>query len=316
MIQNLTKIGSDLSRPECVVSAPDGSIYTSNFGRGITRIHGCGKQEVFEACDARPLGTNGFAMHPDGSFLVADLGERGGVWKLARNGDIKPFLVEVEGQTLPQTNFVHIDRAQRVWITVSTRCVPRDLAFRRTHADGFVIQARIDGTDASIAADGLAYTNEALVDPTGRWLYVNETVGQCLARFPLSDNGLGEREIVHRFEAADFPDGMAFDERGGIWITCIVANRVWRIAPDGDAKVIVGDTDETYCRNAVSAFEADEMDPAQLAAIPFSRLGNVTSICFGGTDRKQAFLGNLNNESIVRFESEYSGVEPSHWKWT
>ncbi len=59
------------------------------------------------------------------------------------------------------------------------------------HADGFIVCKDKHGT--RIVADGLGFTNEAKVDPSGRWLYVNETFGKRTSRFSISQSGLGKR---------------------------------------------------------------------------------------------------------------------------
>ncbi len=56
---------------------------------------------------------------------------------------------------------------------VSTGLVPRALAYRREIADGFV--ALVDHSGARIVAEGPGYTDEAILDAAGEWLYVNKT---------------------------------------------------------------------------------------------------------------------------------------------
>ena len=84
-------------------------------------------------------------------------------------------------------------------------------------------------TGAHIVADGIGFTNEARVDPTGAWLYVNETCAKRISRFPVKGDKLGARETVHDFGPGEFPDGFAFDGEGGVWVACVNANRVIRI---------------------------------------------------------------------------------------
>ena len=114
---------------------------------------------------------------------------------------------------LPPTNFVHLDEMGRMWITVSTKKVPRSLGYRKDVSDGVLILATNEG--ARVVADGLGYTNECALHPDGRHLYVNETFGRRLSRFPVHNDGsLGDKEEIAEFGAATFPDGMAFDAEG------------------------------------------------------------------------------------------------------
>ena len=311
----LEQIGHQLVRPECVLSASSGDIYVAHYGSGVMRIRPGGQQELFAASGEERIATNGFAIHPDGSFLIADLGDRGGVWKLGRDGSLLPFVTKVHGCKLPQTNFVSIDDQQQVWITVSTRQVPRDRAFRSDVHDGFIIRTNLDGTAACIVADGLGYTNEAHVDPSGCWLYANETFARRLSRFAVRAGALGQRETVFQFDGADFPDGLAFDDDGGIWVACIVSNRVWRIDRAGQAELVLSNKDDPYCADVVAAFQSAAMRQDHIRNVPTSRLGNVSSLCFGGKDRELCYLGNLANQYILRFRSPWTGALPPHWRW-
>ena len=77
--------------------------------------------------DLRP---NGIALTSDGAFLIANLGDDGGIWRLERSGRLAPVLLEVDGAPLPPANFVTIDEQDRIWISVSTRHAPRQQAWR------------------------------------------------------------------------------------------------------------------------------------------------------------------------------------------
>src|SRR5688572_18590612 len=180
----LSFVGAGLVRPECVLATRSGALYTADRRGGVARTHPRDGTTLFvgELSAERPLRPNGIALRADGSFLLADLGETaGGVFSLTRDGHARPWLERVDGIDLPPTNFVCEDAAGRVWVTVSTRRVPRAAAYRADVADGFIVL--VDERGARIVADGLGYTNEALLSPDGRWLYVNETFGRRLSRF-------------------------------------------------------------------------------------------------------------------------------------
>ncbi len=114
--------------------------------------------------------------------------------------------------------------------------------------------------DTRVVADGLGYTNEALPSPDGKFLYVNETFARCLTRFRIADGGgLYSREVVTRFGAGTYPDGLAFDAEGGVWITSIVSNRVIRVAADGSQQVIVEDCNAAH-RHRVPRLSAGRCD--------------------------------------------------------
>jgi len=254
-------------------------------------------------------------LRRDGSFLFADLGaEQGGVFALSRSGEIRPFLEDVDGLALPPSNFVFEDARSRVWITVSTRLVPRARGYRRDVTDGFIVL--VDGKGARIVADGLGYTNEAVLDARGEWLYVNETFSRLTSRFPVrSDGGLGPREVFAEYGAGTFPDGMAFDVEGHLWIVSIISNRVLRVAPNGTVTTVLEDLDAAHVAWVEAAYLAGELGRPHLDGVKSARLRNISSIAFGGPDRRTAYLGCLLDDAIYAFASPVAGLAPAHWNW-
>ena len=310
--------GSGLVRPECVLACADGSLYTADWRGGVALTRPDGSQALFAGTlpGGRPLRPNGIALRRDGSFLLADLGDTdGGVFALARNGTVTPFLERVDGIDLPPTNFVAEDGEGRVWITVSTRRRPRAAAYRGDVADGFVVV--VDGRGARIVADGLGYTNEALVSPDGRWLYVNETFARRTTRFRIgADASLAAPETVATYGAGTFPDGLAFDAEGGIWITSIVSNRVLRVTADGAQALVIEDADPAHLAWVEAAFVAGTMGRAHLDRVAGRRLANVSSLAFGGPGLATAYLGCLAGDAIASFPAPVAGHPPVHWNWS
>jgi sugar lactone lactonase YvrE len=313
----IERLGTGLQRPECVLANARGDVYTADWRGGVAQLRADGGQALFrgELPDGRPARPNGIALRPDGSFLFADLGaERGGVFALTRDGSIRPFLEEVDGIALPPSNFVVQDAPGRVWITVSTRQVPRALAYRRDVADGFVVL--VDGRGARIVADGLGYTNEAILDARGEWLYVNETFARITSRFRVrADGSLGAREVFVEYGPGTYPDGMAFDEEGHLWIVSIISNRVLRVAPDRSIATVVEDSDPGHLAWVEQAYAAGELGRAHLDDVKSARLRNISSIAFGGADRRTAYLGCLLDDCVYAFRSPVAGLAPAHWNW-
>jgi hypothetical protein len=236
------------------------------------------------------------------------------VFHLRRDGQVTPWLLQVDGVDLPPTNFVVEDAAGRFWVTVSTRLKPRALGYRRRCNDGFIV--RVDARGAAIVADGLGYTNEVAVHPGGQWLYVNETFARRLSRFPLREDGsLGSKEVVTEFGAGTFPDGLAFDEQGNAWIVSIVSNRLIRVAPDGTPTTWLEEADADHLAWVEQAYEAGTMGRPHLDGAPSRSLRNISSIAFAGTDRHTAVLGCLLGGRLATLRLPVAGVAPTHWHY-
>jgi sugar lactone lactonase YvrE len=309
--------GQDLSRPECVLATSADDLYTADWRGGVAHIRTDGTQSLYTGAypGGGELRPNGIALQADGSFLVAHLGaEQGGVIRLARDGQTEPWLMELSGQALPPTNFVLPDADGRTWVTVSTRRTPRALGYRRDGGDGFIV--RVDRRGAAIVADGLGYTNEVAVHPSGAWLYVNETFARRLSRFSLhADGRLGDKQVVAEFGPGTFPDGLAFDEEGGAWVVSIVSNRLIRVAPDGQQTLWLQDAEEDHLRWVEAAFESATMDRPHLDGIRSQALKNISSIAFTGADRRTAVLGCLLGEQLACLPLPVAGVAPLHWNY-
>ena len=314
-LTDLTSIGVGLERPECVLCTARGNVYSADWRGGVVEIAVDGTQTLFSglAPDGKPLKPNGIALRADGSFLIADLSpDTGGVFQLQRNGQVRPLLEQVDGYDLPPTNYVLEDYMGRIWVTVSTRKKPRALGYRHDTADGFIIL--LDSSGARIVADNLGYTNEVAIDPTGQWLYVNETFARRLSRFKLDSTGeLGPKQVVTQFGTGTFPDGLTFDINGFVWITSIVSNRVIRVAPDGTPETLLEDADEDHLGSVESAYQTQQMGRPHLDQIKSKRLKNISSLAFGGADLKTAHLGCLLGNSIETFRTRTAGHPPAHW---
>lgn len=314
-LASLRPLGRGLRRPECVLCTSDGNVFTSDWDGGICRIAPDGKQTRLLARNAPvELHPNGIALCADGSFLLANLGDDGGVWALSGDGSVRPVLTELDGVPLPPTNFVLADTEGRIWITVSTRVQPRADAYRPDTADGFIVLLDRDGP--RIVAAGLGYTNEVQVHPSGEWLYVNETFARRTSRHRIRlDGELGQRETVAEYGPGTYPDGLYFDEQGGFLVVSIVSNRVIRVCPDGQQHLLIEDSDPEHVDSVERAFQAGQMGRQHLDSVKSESLANISSIAFGGEDRRLSYLGCLLDDHIMCFEAPVSGVRPAHWNW-
>jgi sugar lactone lactonase YvrE len=314
-LDDLSFVGEGLKRPECVLATRAGDLYTADWRGGVAHRRADGSQALYGCTldGGRPARPNGIALRRNGNFLFAHLGETdGGVYELGRDGSVRPFVLQADGVDLPPTNFVHEDAQGRAWITVSTRKTPRAAAYRADVADGFIVLR--DARGARIVADGLGYTNEALPSPDGRHLYVNETFARRLTRFRIgADGSLQAREVVARFGAGTFPDGLAFDAEGGVWITSVVSNRVIRVAPDGSRQLMLEDCEAAHLAWVEQAYQAGEMGRPHLDNSKGRLLRNISSLAFGGPDLRSAWLGCLLGDSLATFRSPVAGAPPVHW---
>lgn len=310
-------IGQQLVRPECVLATKAGNLYVSDFRGGVSQISPSGECTFFgggELAGVGQLKPNGICLLPDGSFLIAHLGDTdGGVYHVDREHNITPWLLSVEGKPLPPSNFIYLDQQGRYWLTVSTRKIPRAEGYRSDVADGFIVL--IDDNGARIVADNLGYTNEVYVTPDGKTLFVNATFARETIRYDINqNNSLSGKKVVAKYGLGIYPDGLTMDTEGYLWITSIVSNSVVRVNPTtGETTLMLQDVDQDHIQWVESAFLKHEMGRPHLDKVNSARLQNISSLAFGGNDLLTLHLGCLLGDKVAVIASKYQGIAPSHW---
>ena len=278
--------GEGLSRPECVLAERNGTLWASDNRGGVTRIDPDGRQAVIGKIPDAP---NGLALEKGGSILIANI-EDGIVYRLHRDGRHETVLDSFDGKPLGSTNFVYRDPgADRIWVTVSTRMVPRRQAVERAIPDGYILC--IERGKARLAAEGFCFTNEVRIDRERRHLYVAETAMGRVLRLPLAaDGSLGKPEPYGPAPLAPGVrvDGLTFDAEGNLWVTDVARNGLYVIAPDQTCRCV---------------FE----DPSG-ATVNF-----LASVCFAGPDLKTVYIGSIPMQRLATFRAPVAGEPLAHW---
>lgn len=304
--------GEGLSRPECLIAHESGLLFAADWlatgGVAIINPDGTVSRIIAKRPGDDPLRPNGIALEAGGTFLVAHLGqEAGGLFRLHPDGLCEPVLLELDGKPLPPSNFPMIDSRGRIWLTISTRKVPRALDYRPDAASGFIVL--IENGHARIVADGLGYANECALSTDEKTLFVNETFTQRLTRFSIeADGSLADRTTIACFGAGTFPDGVVLDAAGNFWVTSIVSNRIIRVGRNGQQTIILEESDPTHLEQVELAFHEGRMGRPHLDGSPARILRNISSLSFGGPSMSEAYLGCLLGDRIAVFDPPARGV--------
>ena len=307
--------GRGLKRPESVLTTASGDIFCSHNGHGVARIRPDGSQLLLAPptqIGGLPIVPNGIALRPDGSFLVANISDAGGLLELDADG-VRMFHPCTEGGTSPPVNFVTQDEMGRIWITVSSTYSPRSLAYNRQTANGYV--ALIEDGVFRVVLEGLAYTNEVRPDYEGGWLYIAETMAQRISRVRLDERGLhGTPEPFALMPRGAFVDGIDIDSEGGVLAACIISSELIRIDPEGEQTVVLGERVEAWVNEVEAAFDVGEMDRPHLDTSPTTRLRNIASLAFMGANLDQIVCGNLLDDKLPVTTAPVPGRVPVHWQ--
>lgn len=291
--------GRNLQRPECVWVDRDG-VWTSDLRGGIAHVPAQGEARMLGSGIVEP---NGFTRRPDGSFVVAGIGD-GGLHLIAPDGTTRLLRDSFEGKPLGTVNFACADGPERIWLSMMTRAPRWDAALTTTTRDGYIL--RIDGARCEIVADGLDLTNEVKVSPDGRHLYAAETLGGRIVRFPIrADGSLGAKETYgpESLGRGALPDGFAFDPFGNLWIAIISDNGLYAIDRRGDLHIVYRDANEDAVETLARGVEARNGTVEHLVACDSEDgpLRLPTSLAFGGPGGRQVYIGTLLLPHVAAF---------------
>lgn len=303
------KIGKGLDRPECVLIGENGQLFVSHRGHGVCQIDPDGKQTVLAPATkfrGVPLLPNGITRLADGSFLIANISDAGGIHRL-KDGLVTPFLTELRGAPMPPVNFVTTDETGRIWFSVSSTISPRHLAYRRDIKNGYV--GVIEDGEARIVLKGLHYTNEIRPDFDNGWLYVSETLSQKISRFRLDEGlTLSYKETFAQFPTGAFVDGIALDGKGGLYAACIVSNEVFHVSTNGILKVIASERNEKWVQTVEAALRSGTMNRSHFDHTPSRVLRNVSSLAIRLDNQLELVCGSLLADYLVSLPIDPSGT--------
>ena len=277
---DLQIIASGLQFPEGPIAMADGSVILVEIKRQtLTRVHASGKTEIIAEM---PGGPNGAALGPDGRVYVCNNGGfewievmgqtisadappdyRGGSIEAVdlKTGKVETLYTEVEGNRLVGPNDLVFDKSGGFWFTDHGK------SFGRTRGIGGLYYARPDGSMIVEAAFPIFSANGVGLSPDEKTLYVADTMSARLLAFDLIAPGeIAPSEIplpgrpVATLAGYQFLDSLAVEESGNICVATLLNGGITVVTPQG----------------ACEHLALPDLFP--------------TNICFGGADRRDAFI--------------------------
>jgi gluconolactonase len=223
----------------------------------------------------RRRGVGGIAIHADGGLVIS-----GRNICHVHEGTTR---VLFERDDIPGFNDLFTDSAGRVYVG-SMRSDPFD-AFGRKRIPGELW--RIDGEGQAVELySGVELTNGIGVSPDGRRLYHSDTTARKIHVHDLTPEGDVSNRGVFSKADIEFPDGLCVDEEGAVWVASYGGGSVLRYTPEGD-------------------LDRRVRVPAR----------DVTSVCFGGADRRDLYVVTADNTdvperkgTIFRTRSDVAGL--------
>jgi gluconolactonase len=284
-------VASGLRFPEGPIALPDGSVLVVEIAGGrLMRVAPDGAVAVAAELGGGP---NGAAMGPDGFCYVCNNGgfawrtddgftrptgaaldyKGGSIQKVdMRTGTVQTLYTHCGDIQLRGPNDIVFDAQGDFWFTDHGKT--RDRRMDR----GALFHARADGSAIVQAAFPVITPNGIGISPDGKTLYVSETETSRLWSYPILGPGKLAMEpwpspnggrLVHGMQGFQRFDSMALEESGNICVATLVRGGISVFAPDGEW-LEFHEAPEGYC----------------------------TNICFGGPQRRTAYItlsgyGNL-----------------------
>jgi sugar lactone lactonase YvrE len=204
----------------------DGALWFSDMhAHTVQRLEPGGAPEVVATVPESP---SGLGFLPDGTPLVVSMHDR----RLLRLDPDGPYEHADLSALAPwHTNDMYVDRHGRAYVgnfgdSSAPPDPPRPTVLLLVEPDG----------EARVVAEDLWFPNGIAVTPDGGTLIVAETrsVPGRLTAFTVAEDGsLSDRRILISFENG-FPDGIAIDAEGGVWVAFPFADELVRVTADGE----------------------------------------------------------------------------------
>jgi gluconolactonase len=172
---------------------------------------------------------------------------------------------------------VLFDSRGRIYLTDSGKWMQRN---------GFVLRFEPDGR-GEVLAGPLGYANGLALSADERHLFVVESDSDAVLRFEIcQDDRLKEPE-VYADCVGRFPDGLAIDVQGTLYVCCYASDEIWQIDPAGEQTLLAHD------RWGIL-------------------LGRPTNLAFGGENFDQIFVANLGRYTITHAKLGIRGKLPAN----
>jgi gluconolactonase len=185
-------------------------------------------------------GHNGLALTKQKTFLLACTEEHGAIMELDLTGkQLRRWEADKNGKPFDGgINDIVVTANGAAYATVfgPYKEVPTAVA-------GKILYLAPGSEQWAEVADGLNYANGIGVSPDQKTLYVSETVGNCMLKFTINDDGsLSNRSnfallnLLVKDKNKSWwlgPDSMKIDSKGNIYVAQWFGGKILKLSPDG-----------------------------------------------------------------------------------
>ena len=259
-IEKFEVFASNIDHPECLAFDCRGVLWAGGEAGQIYRIDGDGRDQT-----VANLGgfCAGLAFSPADELFVCNPAL--GIVRVAPDGKHAVFATHADGQEFICPNYGVFDAVGNYYVTDSGHWLKRN---------GRLVRFLLGGVGECLA-DALGYANGLALSADGRSLFMVESDTDSVFRFPIGLDGAVGRPEPYAIGCGRFPDGLALDAQGDLYVCCYASDEIWRVSPAGGKTLLAWD------RWAI-------------------RLGSPTNMAFGEKDFDELFVANLARTTITR----------------
>jgi gluconolactonase len=264
-----------LDHPECLAFDRAGNLWAGGEAGQVYRIDGAGQVTIA----ARLSGfCAGIAFSPQDELFVCNPSL--GIVQIQPQGKFSVFATHVGARKILCPNYGLFDSAGNYYVTDSGNW---------NKGNGFLLRFRPD-TSGEVLAGPFGYANGLALSSDERFLFMVESDRHRVLRFEiLPDGSLGPHE-PYAEQVGRFPDGLALDTEGNLYVGCYASDDIHRVSPSGVKALFAFD------RNAIL-------------------INRPTNMAFGGKDLDELYVANFGRTTISRAKIGRKGQPPVNLRY-
>jgi gluconolactonase len=267
-IERFSVFASNLDHPECLAFDRSGQLWAGGEAGQIYRIDREGR-----VATVANLGSfcAGIAFSPEDELFVCVPAQ--GIVRVGTDGKSSLFAAQIDGEKLLSVNYGVFDAAGNYYVTDSGQWQKRNGRLARFSPDG----------RGAFLTGPIGYANGLALSADEKSLFMVESDTNSVLRFSLDQHPVGASKLAPTLasratiatDCGRFPDGLALDADGNLYVCCYASDEIWRINPTGEKTLLAWD------RWAI-------------------RLGSPTNLAFGGENFDELYVANLARTTITR----------------
>jgi gluconolactonase len=251
---------ADLDHPEGLAFDRSGNLWAGGEAGQVYRIDPNGRVTL-----AANLGgfCAGLAFSPDDELFVCN--PHLGIVHVQPSGGFSVFASHAGDQKITCPNFGLFDSSGNYYLTDSGNWKKQD---------GFLLRFRPGGT-GEILGGPFGYLNGLALSADEKFLFAVESDTDRVLRFEIRAGGsLGPPEN-YAVRVGRFPDGLALDLEGNLYVGCYASDDIHRISPAREQWLFAADA------NAIL-------------------INRPTNLAFGGRNFDQLYVANFGRTTVTR----------------